>query len=92
MILHDHEISAHAKLQMDRRQISEDILDTVLKDPEQTIESISGRKILQSQFSFSEKGETNRYLVRVVIDPSAEPPKVLTVYRTSKIEKYWREE
>lgn len=91
MILHDHEISAHAKFEMERRQISEDVLDTVLKDAEQVIDSISGRKILQSRFSFSEKGETKQYLVRVVVDPSGDRPKVVTVYRTSKIEKYWRE-
>jgi len=92
MNVQDHEISAHAKFQIKRRRISEDVLDTILKAPEQVIDSISGRKILQSRFSFSEEGETRQYLVRVVVDSRAEIPKVLTVYRTSKIEKYWREE
>ena len=91
MILQNHEISPHAKFEMERRQISEDVLDTVLKDPEQVIDSVSGRKILQGRFSFSEKGETKQYLVRVVVDPSEDPPRVITVYRTSRIEKYWRE-
>jgi hypothetical protein len=27
--------------------------------------------------------------VRVVVDEDDEPPAVVTVYRTSKIEKYW---
>jgi len=73
----DHEISAHAKFQMKRRRISEDVLDTILKAPEQV--------------TFSEKGDTKQYLVRVVMDLSADPPKVVTVYRTSRVDKYWRE-
>jgi len=49
----DHEISAHAKFQMKRRRISEDVLDTILKAPEQVMDSVAGRKIFQSRFSFS---------------------------------------
>ncbi|MBA3493262.1 MAG: hypothetical protein H0T87_03840, partial [Gammaproteobacteria bacterium] len=30
------------------------------------------------------------YLVRVMVNETAYPPTVVTVYRTSKIEKYWR--
>ncbi len=30
------------------------------------------------------------YLVRVFIDIDRSPAEVVTVYRTSKIEKYWR--
>ena len=54
----DHKISAHARFQMKRRQISEDVLENILKTPEQVIESVSVPKILQSRFSLSEKGET----------------------------------
>jgi hypothetical protein len=32
------------------------------------------------------------YLVRVVVDVDREPPRVVTVYRTTKLEKYWRNE
>jgi len=32
------------------------------------------------------------YLLRVVVDIDREPPEVVTVYRTSKIAKYWRTE
>ncbi len=31
-------------------------------------------------------------LIRVVLDIDREPSEVVTVYRTSKIEKYWRNE
>jgi hypothetical protein len=29
-------------------------------------------------------------LLRVFVDVDRDPPEVVTVYRTSKIEKYWR--
>jgi hypothetical protein len=29
------------------------------------------------------------YLLRVVVDEGEQPPVIITVYRTSKIEKYW---
>ena len=30
------------------------------------------------------------FLVRVMVNETASPPTVVTVYRTSKIERYWR--
>lgn len=30
------------------------------------------------------------YLVRVVVNDEVSPPKVVTAYRTSKINKYWQ--
>jgi len=32
------------------------------------------------------------YLVRVVVDVDRRPPEVVTVYRTTKLRKYWRSE
>jgi len=29
------------------------------------------------------------YLVRVIVDEGVNPARVVTVYRTTKIEKYW---
>jgi len=31
-----------------------------------------------------------QYLVRVMVNERATPPRVVTVYRTSKISKYWK--
>ena len=44
-----------------------------------------GRVVLQSRLSMDEC----IYLVCVFVDVDREPPEVVTVYRTSKIEKYW---
>ena len=32
------------------------------------------------------------YLVRVVVDVDRRPAEVVTVYRTTKLRKYWRDE
>jgi hypothetical protein len=37
-----------------------------------------------------EHGTGKEYLFRVVIDTQYSPPEVVTVYKTSKITKYWR--
>jgi hypothetical protein len=43
--------------------------------------------VLQSQIS--EGGR--RFLIRVFVDVEQSPAEVVTTYRTSKIDKYWRE-
>ena len=59
----------------------------VLATPEQQLPE-AGRKIaLQSRFT-DDYGKL--YLVRVIFATDKEPPVVITVYRTSKIQKYWR--
>lgn len=34
---------------------------------------------------------SREYLVRVVVDVNCQPAEVVTVYRTSRVAKYWRE-
>jgi hypothetical protein len=72
-----------------RRQVPREWLDSVLAAPEQCVHQSDGKQILQSRFS-SEDGKM--YLLRAVVAAGREPPVVVTVYRTSKIAKYWRPE
>ena len=81
-------ISPHAILEMRRRGIDEDTVRRVLAAPEQREAVRPGRDVLQSRVEFERK----TYLVRVVVDVDRSPPEVVTAYRTSKIEKYWRNE
>jgi hypothetical protein len=46
-----------------------------------------GRDVLQSRVKMS--GEN--YLVRLIVDIDKSRPEVVTVYRTSKLSKYWRQ-
>jgi Domain of unknown function (DUF4258) len=80
--------SDHALFQMRRRGISEKEVRQVIKDPEQTEEVRPGRVVFQSQLTAGEPDGT--FLLRVFVDVGKSGLEVVTVYRTRKIEKYWR--
>lgn len=84
-------LSSHAEWEMVRRGIPMDLVQAVAERPEQRLidESCKGRWIYQSRFAL-ERGKM--YLLRVVVDEDDQPPAIVTVYRTSKIGKYWSAE
>lgn len=82
-------ISRHAEDEMVRRQIPREWLGSVLEKPEQRVPHPGGKEVLQSRFT---SADGKMYLLRIVVAIEKEPPVVVTVYRTSKIEKYWRPE
>jgi len=73
-------VKDHARDQMRRRQIGEADVATVLREPEQVLSVRPGRVVAQAV--------SGTYLLRVFVDVDREPPEVVTVYRTSKIDKY----
>lgn len=84
-----YRLTDHARIEMTRRQIQEFDVASVLAAPEQ-IETIRvGRAVYQSFVTWGEPPLTT-YLLRVVVDVDRQPPDVVTVYRPSKIDKYWR--
>jgi len=86
-MLGDYRLTDHAREEAARRSIPLDTLDNVLRAPGQIVDTHSGRKVYQSQVHID--GEL--YLVRVIVEET-DPLTVITVYRTSKIEKYWSDE
>lgn len=81
-------LSNHALEEIERRNISRELVESVLQYPQQIVEVKTGRKAYQSKIDF---GGGKIYLLRVIVDESADPAVVVTVYRTSKISKYWSE-
>ena len=83
-------VSRPAAFQARRRGIDRALVASVLAAPQQQLTMRPGRVVLQSQASFgiSER----RYLVRVVVDVDRTPAEVVTIYRTSKVSKYWKKE
>ncbi len=73
---------------MERRGADEAIVRRVLAAPEQRETVRLGRDVLQSRIEVDKR----TYLVRVFVDVDRRPAEVVTAYRTSKIEKYWRSE
>lgn len=80
-------IKPHARLEMKRRQITEQQIAAVLTAPEQVEEIRAGRNVYQSRLDLDDPPKT--YLLRVFVDIDRDPAEVVTVYRTSKISKYW---
>jgi hypothetical protein len=82
----DFVVTAHAAIELQRRQISLAEVEDVLSHPEQRILSRLGRHVLQSRVAM----EGRIYLLRVFVDTDRAPAEIVTAYRTSNIEKYWR--
>ncbi len=86
----NYRVTDHARDEMVRRQITEEDVTKVLAAPEHTETVREGREIYQSRLQSGEPPKT--YLLRVFVDIARIPPEVVTVYRTSKVAKYWRTE
>ena len=85
----EYRLTDHARFEMERRQISEAEIAQVLASPEQTEWVRPGRAVYQSRMKYP--GSARVYLLRVFVDIDRDPPEVVTAYRTSKVEKYWRQ-
>ena len=81
-------LTPHAATEAQRRGISLELVRQVLAAPEQEFEIRPGRVVLQARISMGDPGKI--YLLRVFVDVDRQPAEVVTVYRTSKVEKYWR--
>ncbi len=80
-------LSQHAREEMLRRAISFELLESVLQNPQQILLERNGRKVYQSIVDF---GSGKLFLLRAVVADDKNPAIVITVYRTHKINKYWK--
>ena len=80
-------ISRHASEEMQRRSISLEMIESVLNGPQQVVTDPEGKSVYQSKIDFP---SGKAYLVRVIVAEEADTSVVVTVYRTGKVEKYWR--
>jgi hypothetical protein len=86
----EYRLTNHVRFEMERRGISEEDVAQVLSAPEQADWVRPGRVVYQSKTGFGESSET--YLLRIFVDIERKPAEVVTAYRTSKIDKYWKSE
>ncbi|MHB1643948.1 MAG: DUF4258 domain-containing protein [Acidithiobacillus sp.] len=80
-------ITNHAREEMTIRGIAESTVDAVLRNPGQIVTVKNGLEAYQSVV-FSDTGPN--MLIRVIVTHGELPLRVVTVYQTSKITKYWR--
>ena len=80
-------LTSHAKFEMERRGIKEEEIEQVFLNPVQKIKLSGVREIWQNQMTQDGK----IYVLRMVVE--LEPKlTIVTVYKSSKIKKYWRED
>ena len=78
----DFTFAPHALKQMLERDIHSDLVLEVLNNPQQIVSAKHERMAYQSKVTMSD-GE---YLLRLIVAPDGT---VVTLYLTSKVEKYW---
>jgi hypothetical protein len=74
--------SKHALEQMKLRNIPKNVVEKILSNPEQ-IKNEQGKKVYQSIV------ENGKYLIRIFVNHKKNPKLIITVYKTSKITKYY---
>lgn len=78
-------LSRRVLQEIERRGIPLSLIESVLEKPDQIVTERGAAKAYQSKREIDGK----MFLLRVVVDDSADPAVVVTAYRTSKIAKYW---
>ena len=76
--------SNHALEQMKLRHISKAVVEAILENPQQVIKE-NGHRIYQSVITM----EKTNYLIRIFVVHKKSTNLIKTVYRTSKINKYY---
>jgi hypothetical protein len=80
-------LSKHVETELRLRGIPPQFLDQVMANPQQVVPERGNKKAYQSQMDF---GSGKLFLLRAIVDDTISPAVVVTVYRTAKIDKYWR--
>ena len=79
----------HLKAQAKERSIDIKFIENTILNPAQITMDSKGLKVAQSKFF--DKGQNKEYLIRVVFREDKDSRIGITVYKTSKIKKYWRQ-
>lgn len=82
-------ITGHALFEAKRRDISEELISWVVNDPQQKLRSKKERVI---QNKYYDQSENKEMLLRIIGTEISGTFTVITVYKTSKISKYWIKE
>jgi hypothetical protein len=79
--------SKHAEEQLIRRSLDRNRIESVVLDPEQILENENDADITIFQSIVKEDGKL--FLYRVFMNTKLLPNVIVTLYRTTKIEKYY---
>jgi hypothetical protein len=81
-----YRLSTHAQEEIEHRKIPQGLVESVIEKPDQIVLERGSLKAYQSKRDIGGK----MFPVRVIIDDGVDPAVVVTSYKTTKIEKYWK--
>lgn len=81
--------SEHALFEMEFRKINKEEVERLIENPMQKLPAKKNRIIMQKRYN--DDMEHKEMLLRVIGEELENSFHVITVYKTSKIEKYWKE-
>ena len=81
-----YRLPSHAQEEVGRRQIPLALVESVLEEPDQVVAERGAVKAYQSKRDIGGK----MFFVRVMVDDSLDPAVVVTAYRTTRIDRYWK--
>jgi len=76
--------SSHALFQIQERKISKEEVEKIIRNPEKVIRKSKYRYIAQGKIKF----DGRIFLLKIIYDKINQDKEIVTVYRTSKLEKY----
>ena len=79
----------HAQIQATARRIPRDIVLETIRNPEQIVPGRQGRRVHQSRYF--DTVESKEMLMRVVTEPEGLNVIVVSIYKTSRMSRYWSE-
>ena len=79
-----YKFSKHAIEQIERRGLSASIIENVINKPDKIIQHDDCVEVMQKVISDNK----SNYLYRVFVNICKTPTLIITVYKTSKIDKY----
>ncbi len=82
--------SEHALFEIKFRKIKKEDVERLIRHPMQKIPSKKNRIIIQGRYS--DYIEHKEMLLRIIGEEAENAFHVITAYKTSKIEKYWKED
>ena len=86
----DLRITEHARWQLARRGIPIELLEVALRDAHQRVAGAQGRTIYHPRYTSFSAG--HEMLLRVITEPSDDTLIVVSVYATSRVDRYWLRE
>jgi len=82
--------SEHAIFEINRRKIKKEDIENIVQNPPQKLDGKNNRIIIQGKYL--DKDQNKEMLLRIICEDLEGSFYIITTYKTSKIDRYWKGE